>query len=167
MVKIVVETFGEEALRKLYCDLDQKEFRWDKECELCKMPTLLHCDTSGKRLLGSCTEISGPELWRSCSKLWNSWNLFRRKMRQVYKIPVEKLEELKTSEKQAKEFELLVVDKLEEINTKEKQKAKEFELLESIMHASNERTRLEKLKAKEFKLLNSIMHSSYGSTRLK
>ena len=40
MVKIVVDTFGEEALRKLYCDLDQNEFRWDKECELCKMPIL-------------------------------------------------------------------------------------------------------------------------------
>ena len=146
MVKIVVETFGEVALRKLYCDLDQNGIftKWAEECELCKMPTLLHCDTSGKRLLGSCTRLSDPEHWRSRSKLRNSWNLFMRKMRQVYKIPVEKLEELKTTEKQAKEFELLVVDKIEEINTIEKQKAKEFELLESIMHSSNERTRLEK-----------------------
>ncbi len=80
MVKIIVETFDEVALRKLYCDQQrlyirkdyQNEFRWDKECELCKMPTLLHCDTSGKRLLGSCTEISGSELWISRSKLWYS-----------------------------------------------------------------------------------------------
>ena len=96
MVKIVVETFGEVALRKLYCDLDDKEFTYDDECELCRMPTLLHCDTSGKRLLGSCTKISGPELWRSRSKLRNSWNLFMRKMRQIYKIPVEELEEINT-----------------------------------------------------------------------
>ena len=59
MVKIVVENFSEDALRKLYCDLDQKEFTWDEECELCSMPTLLHRDTSGKRILGSCTRISG------------------------------------------------------------------------------------------------------------
>ena len=49
MVKIVVETFGEDALRKLFCDLSQKEDS-DKECSLCSMPTLLHCDTSGKRI---------------------------------------------------------------------------------------------------------------------
>ena len=103
MVKIVVETFGEDALRKLYCDLDQKEFRWDKECELCKMPTLLHCDTSGKRILGSCTRISGSELRRSGSKLRKSWSLFRRKMRHV-------VGKLDTIEKQkVKEFELLEV----------------------------------------------------------
>ena len=142
MVKIVVETFGEVALRKLYCDQErlyirkdyQKEFRWDKECELCKMPTLLHCDTSGKRLLGSCTSLSRPELWRSGSKLRNSWSLFKRKMRQVVGKP----------------------------DTIEKQKAKEFELLDSIMHSSYGRTRLEKPKAKEFKLIYSIMHSPYG-----
>ena len=129
----MVETFDEVALRKLYCDQQrlyirkdyQKEFRWDKECELCKMPTLLHCDTSGKRLLGSCTRLSGPELWRSGSKLWNSWSLFKRKMRQVVGKPdiIEK--------QKAKEFELLDLnyeitrlEELEKINTIEKQKVR-------------------------------------------
>ena len=54
MVKIVVETFGEDTLRKLFCDLSHKE-DWDEECSLCSRPTLLHRDTSGKRILGSCT----------------------------------------------------------------------------------------------------------------
>ena len=54
MVKIVVKTFGEDVLRKLFIDLSHKD-DWDEECELCRMPTLLHRDTSGKRILGSCT----------------------------------------------------------------------------------------------------------------
>ena len=59
MVKIVVETFGEDTLRKLFIDLSHKE-DWDEECLLCSMPTLLHHDTSDKRL-GSCaskTEVT-------------------------------------------------------------------------------------------------------------
>ena len=77
MVKIVVQNFSEDALRKLYCDLDQKE-DWDEDCELCSMPTLLHSDTSGKRILGSCTRISGSELFEA-------WSLFRKKMRPIRK----------------------------------------------------------------------------------
>ena len=33
MVKIVVESFGEDALRKLFEDLSHKEY-WDEECSL-------------------------------------------------------------------------------------------------------------------------------------
>ena len=90
MVKIVVESFGEDALRKLFCDLSHKE-DWDEECSLCSMPTLLHCDTSGKRI-GSCsrkTEVSQAEH----SDLWKSWSLFRKKMepiRKWYKDDMEK-----------------------------------------------------------------------------
>ena len=47
MVKIVVEHFSEEALRKLYLGLLHKD-EWDEECNECKMPTLLHVDSDGK-----------------------------------------------------------------------------------------------------------------------
>ena len=40
MVKIVVESFSEDALRKMFDDLSKKEY-WDEECSLCSMPTLL------------------------------------------------------------------------------------------------------------------------------
>ena len=54
MATIGVETFGDDALRKLYLDLSHKD-DWDEDCELCRMPTLLHRDTTGKRIQGSCT----------------------------------------------------------------------------------------------------------------
>ena len=67
MVKIVVENFSEDALKKLYCDLDQK-VDWNDDCELCSMPTLLH---SGK---GTCTRML-------VSELNEAWSLFRKKMK--------------------------------------------------------------------------------------
>ena len=70
MVKIVVETFGEVALKKLYCDLDS--YKWDVECELCSMPTLLH---SGK---GTCTRMS-------VSEQNEAWSLFNKKMKPIRK----------------------------------------------------------------------------------
>ena len=39
MVKIVVETFGEDALRKLFLDLSQKD-DWDEECDVCSVVIL-------------------------------------------------------------------------------------------------------------------------------
>ena len=57
MGKIRVETYGEDVLKKLYSDLYDKE-DWIEECELCRMPMLLHKDTDGKRL-GSCTRKPG------------------------------------------------------------------------------------------------------------
>ena len=78
MVKIVVETFGEHVLRKLFIDLSNKD-DWDEECELCRMPTLLHRDTTGKRILGSCTRRT--EL--TDATILNEWTLFRKKMRPI------------------------------------------------------------------------------------
>ena len=37
MVKIMVESFSEDDLRKLFNDLSKKEY-WDAECEMCSMP---------------------------------------------------------------------------------------------------------------------------------
>ena len=82
MVKVVVESFGDYALRKLYCDLSHKE-DWDEECSLCSMPTLLHRDPGGKRI-GSCsrkTEVREAEH----SDLWKSWSLLRKKMEPIRK----------------------------------------------------------------------------------
>ena len=79
MVNIVVQNFSEDALRKLYCDLDNREFRWDDDCELCEMPTLLH---SGK---GTCTRMS-------VSELDEAWSIFRKKMKPIrnwYKAKIE------------------------------------------------------------------------------
>ena len=73
MVKIVVETFGENTLRKLFCDLSHKE-DWDEECTLCSMPTLLHLDPGGKRI-GSCTrktELTDAAQTKAESEMWKS-----------------------------------------------------------------------------------------------
>ena len=75
MVKIVVESFGEDALRKLFCDLSHKE-DWDEECSLCSMPTLLHKGSCSRK-----TEVREAEH----SDLWKSWSLFRKKMEPIRK----------------------------------------------------------------------------------
>ena len=81
MVKIVVENISEDALKKLYCDLDQKE-DWTDNCELCEMPTLLH---NGK---GTCTRMS-------VSELDEAWWIFRKKMKPIrnwYTAKIEKMQ---------------------------------------------------------------------------
>ena len=91
MVKIVVETFGEDTLRKLFCDLSHKE-DWDEECSLCSMPTLLHRDTSGKRI-GSCARKTDAMTVTKQSELWKLCSFFRKKMepiRKWYKDDMEK-----------------------------------------------------------------------------
>ena len=75
MVKIVVESFSEEALRKLFGDMSHKEY-WDKECDLCYMPEMLH--------KGSCSrkaEVGEAEH----GDLWKSWSLFRKRMEPIRK----------------------------------------------------------------------------------
>ena len=87
MVKIIVETYGEDMLRKLFSELSHKE-DWDEECELCRMPTLLHCDTNDKRILGSCTrrtELTDAAQNKADSELLKSWSLFRKKMEPIRK----------------------------------------------------------------------------------
>ena len=83
MVKIVVESFGEDALRKLFEDLSHKEC-WDEECSLCSMPQMLH--------KGPCTrksEVGEAEFM----DLWKAWSMYRKKMepiRRWYKDDMEK-----------------------------------------------------------------------------
>ena len=62
MVKINVESFSEEALRKLFNDLSRKE-SWDAECETCRMPEMLHKGPCTRK-----TEVSEAEftdLWKT------------------------------------------------------------------------------------------------------
>ena len=75
MVKIVVESFSEDALRKLFDDLSKKEY-WDEECSLCSMPTMLHKGPCTRK-----TEIGEAEH----SDLWKSWSLYRKKMDPIRK----------------------------------------------------------------------------------
>ena len=88
MVKIVVESFGEDALRKLFLDLSHKD-DWDEECDVCRMPTLLHLDSDGKQSLDSCPgrkeETTPAAQNKADAELLNSWRSFRKKM-----IPVRK-----------------------------------------------------------------------------
>ena len=99
MVKIVVETFGEDVLRKLFIDLSHKE-DWDEECELCSMPRLLHRDTSGKRILGSCTrriELTDAAQNKADSETLKAWSLFRKKMRPIRKWYTDNMEKRQTN----------------------------------------------------------------------
>ena len=85
MAKIVVETFGDNALQKIYLDLSHKD-DWDEECELCRMPTLLHRDTTAKRIQGSCTrrtELTDAAKDKAEAKLMKEWTLFKKKMRPI------------------------------------------------------------------------------------
>ena len=65
----VVENFGEDALRKLFSDLSNKEY-WDEECSLCSMPTMLHKGSCSRK-----TEIGEAEH----SDLWKLWSFTKRK----------------------------------------------------------------------------------------
>ena len=78
MATIGVEHFGDDALCKLYLDLVRKD-DWDDDCELCRMPNLLHSDTTGKRIHGACTRRT--ELTEA--DILNEWTLFRKKMKPI------------------------------------------------------------------------------------
>ena len=75
MVKINVESFSEEALRKLFSDLSRKG-DWDKECEACKNPVLLHKTNCTRKV-----EVGEAEF----SELWKIWSAFKAKMEPIRK----------------------------------------------------------------------------------
>ena len=75
MVKINVEIFSDDELVKRWNALTRKE-DWDEECEMCKMPGILH--------KGPCTrkeEFNAFEF----GELWKAWSLFREKMKLIRK----------------------------------------------------------------------------------
>ena len=99
-MKIVVESFGEDALRKLFLDLSHKD-DWDEECEVCRMPTLLHRDNEGRQLLESCagrrTDLAEAAKNKADAELMNSWSMFRKKMNPIRKSYRDDMEKRKTS----------------------------------------------------------------------
>ena len=75
MVKINVESFSEEELRKRFNELGRKG-DWDKECESCKNPVLLHKTNCTRKV-----EVGEAEF----SELWKVWSAFRAKMEPIRK----------------------------------------------------------------------------------
>ena len=95
MVRIVAENVSEDALRKIYCEymsMDSKNDDSD-DCEICSMPTLLHVDNNGERIIGPCDKYSASELNKA-------WSIFRKKIRPIrrwYTDIQEKREEKKAN----------------------------------------------------------------------
>ena len=78
-----VETFSEETLRELYKSLRDKE-DWDNDCELCKLPTMLHTNVQGNRIHGPCTR--NQELTQDdVTKEWTAYNKRLKTIRSWYK----------------------------------------------------------------------------------
>ena len=73
MVRINVESFSEEELRKRFDALTRKG-DWDKECEACKNPQLLHKANCTRKV-----EVGEAEF----SELWKVWSAFRAKMEPI------------------------------------------------------------------------------------
>ena len=100
MVRIVVEHFSEEALRKLYLGLLHKD-DWDEECNECKMPTLLHVDSDGKQSLDACpgkpAETTPALQNKGDAKTWKLWKTFKIKMKPLIQWHNQELEKSKQS----------------------------------------------------------------------
>ena len=75
MVKIILENISEEELRKRWNELTRKE-NWDRECEMCKMPEILH--------KGACTRTTEAGTI-DYEELFKSWDIFRSKMELIRK----------------------------------------------------------------------------------
>ena len=63
MVEIIVEKFSEEELIKRWNQLTRKERYWEKECELCRMPEMLHTGVCTRKIeIGKAefTELNKP-----------------------------------------------------------------------------------------------------------
>ena len=73
MVKIMVESFSEDALRKLFNDLSKKEY-WDAECEMCSMPQMLHKGPCTRK-----TEVSEADY----IDLWKTLSVYKKKMEPI------------------------------------------------------------------------------------
>ena len=80
-----MESFSDDELVKRWNALARKE-DWDEECEMCKMPGILH--------KGPCTrkeELNAFEF----GELWNTWSLFRERMKPIRKWQVDQEEKAK------------------------------------------------------------------------
>ena len=96
MVSIVVESFGNDILRKLFLNLTYKD-DWNEECEICRMPTLLHHDQEGRPLLQSCagrrTGLTEAAQDKIDAEILDTWSKFGKKMapiRKAYRREIDK-----------------------------------------------------------------------------
>ncbi len=100
MVSILVESFGDDILRKLFLNLSDKD-DWNEECEICRMPTLLHHDQEGRPLLQSCagrrTDLAEAAQDKIDAELMDSWSKFRKKMAPIRKAYREDMDKMKAN----------------------------------------------------------------------
>ena len=87
MVKISVETFSEEELRKRFNELARKG-DWDKECDACKNLQLLHRSNCTRKV-----EVGEAEF----SELWKVWSAYKAKMEPIRKWYEDEMEKKQNS----------------------------------------------------------------------
>merc|ERR1712243_239441 len=96
MVTIMVESFSDDILKILYSDLTNKD-EWDEECEICRLPALLHHDQEGRPLMQSCegrrSELSEAVRDKRDAEILNTGSKFSKRMapmRKAYRQEKEK-----------------------------------------------------------------------------
>ena len=74
MVRIVAENVSEDALRKIYWEYMSMDSENDDtdDCEVCRLPQLLHITDSGERTCAPCDKYTASEY----SEIWT---IFRQK----------------------------------------------------------------------------------------
>ena len=85
MTTINVENFDQETLRKIYVNLPSHQ-DWDEECQVCRLPQMLHVDADGKKKDGSCKYTKESKAVHR-----EKWFLFREKMTTVQKWHIDRL----------------------------------------------------------------------------
>merc|ERR1712089_12659 len=75
----------QETLRKIYVNLPSHQ-DWDEECQVCRLPQMLHVDADGKKKDGSCKYTKETKAVHR-----EKWVLFREKMTTVQKWHIDRL----------------------------------------------------------------------------
>ena len=87
MVKISVELWSDDDLKKKF-DALSKKGDWDKECEKCKNPELLHKANCTRKV-----EVGEAEF----SELWKVWSTYKKKMEPIRKHYEDEMEKRQNS----------------------------------------------------------------------
>ena len=86
MTTMNIEIFDQDTLRKIYMNLPSQQ-DWDEECQVCKLPQMLHVDTNGKKKDGSCKFNKETEAVQR-----KKWALFKEKMNAIQKWHIDRLQ---------------------------------------------------------------------------
>merc|ERR1712243_373476 len=88
MVTIMVESFSDDTLKKLFLDLTNKD-EWNEECEICGLPALLHHDQEERPLMQSCegrrSELSEAARDKRDAEILETWSKFGKRMDPIKK----------------------------------------------------------------------------------